>query len=860
MNRFLTFLLLGCILLPPKPAYSQLKGKREEPARNLNLSVRVNFGVMGKKPLVWDGEASIDVGKITDIRGFQFGDDDEVFPDKNRWRCSIERLRGRDYAQNLSSDVSVREFVEEILAKGVEIDIQGTKESVLTISTAAGNFSLSLSDLVIGRKTDFLSGNLRMELMPSPHKIPQKGEIQNYSAIASDYNGNVWLAWVSFSKGKERLLISRFDGGLWDEPEVIDNGKDGYLRPAIACRPNGDLWIVWPGREKGNWDLFAREYKISKRRWSSIVRLTKNRGPDVHPAMASDPYGRIYLCWQGSMGDDAEIFLRICDEKGWGEPFSVTDNNSNDWEPDLAVNPQGRLLITWEGFRDGLHHILAREWIADRATSEIIIKSSKFYIGHATVAAGQNGWFWISWDEAGPDWGFGEEEEERTVSVYKFDELQTQIDYDKVAIIGRRGRYNSRNLGIVCLQEGEKLYLPAHNPLDKLPAPMKIYADNPRTAIDPQGRLWIIFQHYSGKIPFYIHNQLMEIWKFYAIYYDGIEWSDPIPMPHNTWRQLNHASVCIDKDGHLWTAYTHDSRETGKRDLKLPGISVSSLAISSGERASLPLSPYFRDIIESPNNGEKKAASKDERYCSELGKPSYTLYWGSFHDMHDVRGRMSMDGFVIDAFKYAMDDWAYDFLGLKDYACRSEGWFTNENYAWWETQKAIDLFIQKRSFLSFFLKAKSPFLRPEGHSIFKKSPPKGVPLIMGVYAKDFAEESLVKATEKRRQYVATDKIILDFWIAGHPMGDQFDSTDRYPKLEVKVVGTGKLKSVDILRNAECIYSTEPEGNEARFTFVDMGLNPNVFGEYHYLLQAIQENGRMAWTPPACLHYYPGYDD
>jgi hypothetical protein len=65
--------------------------------------------------------------------------------------------------------------------------------------------------------------------------------------------------------------------------------------------------------------------------------------------------------------------------------------------------------------------------------------------------------------------------------------------------------------------------------------------------------------------------------------------------------------------------------------------------------------------------------------------------------------------------------------------------------------------------------------------------------------------------------------------------------------------------VDILRNAECVYSTEPNEKAIRFTFVDTGLNPNESGEYHYFLQAEQENGRMAWTPPACLHYFPGYD-
>ena len=147
-----------------------------------------------------------------------------------------------------------------------------------------------------------------------------------------------------------------------------------------------------------------------------------------------------------------------------------------------------------------------------------------------------------------------------------------------------------------------------------------------------------------------------------------------------------------------------------------------------------------------------------------------------------------------------------------------------------------------------------------GHGLLKKRPPKGVPIIMGVYAEDLTEDYMVEAIEKRRQYLATDKIILDFWVAGHPMGDKFKSADRFPKMVARVIGSNILKRVDILRNALCIYSTEPNTREIDFTFIDVGLNPNESGEYHYLIQAEQEDGRMAWSPPACLHYIPGYDN
>jgi len=348
----------------------------------------------------------------------------------------------------------------------------------------------------------------------------------------------------------------------------------------------------------------------------------------------------------------------------------------------------------------------------------------------------------------------------------------------------------------------------------------------------------------------------MEVWKVYAMYFDGLSWSDPIIMPHNTWRQFKSPSACIDQGGHLWLAYTHDGRQLQNRKVNPPKISVSSFTLPAGDRVSLAT----KLIIQKEDNTRMGNLPEKSYYVTDLGTKKYKLFWGSLHDLHDVRGRMNLDGFVIDSYKYAMDDWGYNFLGLKDYVYRNNEYFTNKNYSWWETQKAIDLFSIKDSFISFFLRGKSPYLRVPGHSLLKKRPPKGLPIIMGVYAEGLAKENLIDAIEKRRQYLATDKILLDFWVAGHPMGDKFKSADRFPKMEARVIGTDSLKRVDIVRNAECIYSTEPNTQEIRFTFVDTGLNPNVSGEYHYFLLVEQENGRSAWSPPACLHYFPGYDN
>jgi len=261
-------------------------------------------------------------------------------------------------------------------------------------------------------------------------------------------------------------------------------------------------------------------------------------------------------------------------------------------------------------------------------------------------------------------------------------------------------------------------------------------------------------------------------------------------------------------------------------------------------------------VIDQASYTEFKPVPK-RRYESTLGLNKYQLYWGTLHEQHDVRGRMAMDGFVVDAFKYALDDQQYDFLGISDYSYRQTSWFGSQNYPLWEANKAISRYSNKKDFLSFYVPGRSPYKRAPGHSLQKKPIPKGMPVITVVYSTDFTAKAFNEALEKKRNYVATDWIVLDFTVEGHPMGDKFPSRNPYPRMLAKVMGTDDLEEVEIIRNAKCIYSSKNiTGKDADITFVDMDLPQDKKDDYHYFIQIRQKNGAMAWTPPICYHFIP----
>jgi hypothetical protein len=88
--------------------------------------------------------------------------------------------------------------------------------------------------------------------------------------------------------------------------------------------------------------------------------------------------------------------------------------------------------------------------------------------------------------------------------------------------------------------------------------------------------------------------------------------------------------------------------------------------------------------------------------------------------------------------------------------------------------------------------------------------------LMGVYAETLTREALWEAFWARRCYGTTgERIILRVSADGHPMGAEF-ATAQAPAIQVEVVGTAPLETIELRRGTETIYShplVEPEAGE-----------------------------------------------
>jgi len=123
--------------------------------------------------------------------------------------------------------------------------------------------------------------------------------------------------------------------------------------------------------------------------------------------------------------------------------------------------------------------------------------------------------------------------------------------------------------------------------------------------------------------------------------------------------------------------------------------------------------------------------------------------------------------------------------------------------------------------------------------------------ITGIYAKELTRKGLFEAMKARRVYATTgERIIIDFKIDTHMMGEEYVAT-KPPFIYGEVVGTSKLKKIEVIKNNDVIYILQGKDKRAKFEFTDFSIAK---GTNYYYLRVIQEDEEMGWSSPIWVNY------
>lgn len=126
-----------------------------------------------------------------------------------------------------------------------------------------------------------------------------------------------------------------------------------------------------------------------------------------------------------------------------------------------------------------------------------------------------------------------------------------------------------------------------------------------------------------------------------------------------------------------------------------------------------------------------------------------------------------------------------------------------------------------------------------------------------VYAEDTSREALLRAMRARHTYGATDNIIAEYRCRAngrdYMLGDEF-TTSEPPTLRLKLRGTAPFSKVVLVKDDEEIHTVTPNQAEVELTWTDP--RPSAGKESYYYFRGEQSDGELVWVSPMWITYRP----
>jgi hypothetical protein len=118
---------------------------------------------------------------------------------------------------------------------------------------------------------------------------------------------------------------------------------------------------------------------------------------------------------------------------------------------------------------------------------------------------------------------------------------------------------------------------------------------------------------------------------------------------------------------------------------------------------------------------------------------------------------------------------------------------------------------------------------------------------VAVYAEAHTRPGIFHSLYDRHVYATSgDRIILDVRADGHLMGSEYPST-RAPVLSVLAIGTAPITTVEIKKNSDVVYTTQPDATRVQFEWQDPAFRAEE--TCYYYVRVVQANKEEAIASP-----------
>ena len=655
-------------------------------------SFRVTFGLKDREPQTWNGRLLPQQGQTVQVEpdllrehNYQASEEPK-FPndyvrDGRSWVCSTRPAWMRD----------PDDFELELPSLLLQL-WRNPGNAPLHLETDNGEIRFQPADLKPFQPVFFLDGAVRIEVVPSVFSPVQTttGQ-QDYPAVLARKGGELWTAWQEYGEESESVYVRKRVDGSWEKPIRLVEGADVF-RTALGEDASGRVWAVWAMQVEGNWDLYGRAFDGSS--WTSLERLTQNKGSDIFHRVFRDSEDRLWLVWQATMDGMSQIVGKHFDGSQWSSRVQISDGPAgagNNWWPTAAAGKDRSIAVGWDGYASGSYDVYVRRMDSGKWGPVRGLASTQRFEANPSLSFDEKNRLWVVWQESSVEWG---------------------KDTGRLATRVGTQLHESRWLRVVCL-EGEKILRPVGSLAEILPGDQW---ELPHFEVGPGGQPWLFVRKMTlrqpdtrevrGKLgPAYFPR-----WDIYATRYQDAAWTEPMYLPRSSGRNDMMPQSSLDPEGGFWLAWATDSRNTKSYMQQQNRVMMTRFEVPStaGQPRLEAYKPGPVPSFDPIHENETEQTRQIQSYRIETGSKTYSIYRGDLHRHTDISVDGGGDGSLLDAYRYARDAAQLDFLGITDHTDH-----VAESYTWWRSQKFADLFQQDK-FVAFYSYERSA-LFPNGH-------------------------------------------------------------------------------------------------------------------------------------------------
>lgn len=732
-----------------------------------------------------------------------------------------------------------------------------------------------------------------------PLKVSERSGDFFSTSVAADARGSFRVVWSERNGPDWHLKARSYDGNSWSATESLTSGSGNNLFHRLVAGRDGTLHLVWQSARRGRSDIYYKSLRRGS--WSKEISLSDPgkdpRANDWSPDVAADSKGTAWIAWDSFDGGSYNVRMRPVRNGAAGDLLRVTDTPRFHAHPSVAVDGLDRVWVGYDeaeenwakdtGFQltGGAGIYQSRKirfavydgsrWLAPRDDlNENVRHSVRRYVHTPRLVADAKGRIWVffrprtsanrpeSLWAAGGKW-------EVMASRYSGDRWSPPVTVPES--VGR----NEGPIDAAAAPGGE-VYLTwvtdqrlwggppfGHPPRDNQVlvanaagqfgnAPAEELQLGPRGTEAP-ARLPTEPRE-KQQISAIRQHSITANGKTYRIYRGDMHRHTDISFDgagdgslFSSYRYMIDAAgmdfyVVTDHNSGNDQEYTWWRIEKSEDMFHVPGFFVPlfgyerSLSYPNGHRNIIYAERGNRTL---PITAEERKTSTGPRLYPHLRATkgiatSHTSHTGMGTDWRDNDADLEP---IVEIFQGARTSAEHEGAPLAPSERRTDLWaggYRPLGFVWNAWAKGYKLGVQASSD------------HVSTHTSYAM-----------VLAESYTRQGLVDAMRKRHTYAANSNIILDFRLRDgkteYIHGDAYASQS-VPELYVKVIGTGNIKEVAVIRDSRYVHTRPGSGETMEFTFREPSLDP---GRHYYYVRVEQQDRKIAWASPVWIDYRSG---